>query len=131
MIRPLVPLLLALGASSCVLNSGSPGVMLATSPPGARVLLDGADSGFATPCWIDVDEDASVRFELEGYRAAERELVFDTRVWLVPWWDGDIGARTWRFPTFLTFFGLLLPVRYERNVFPKRVYVPLEVATEG
>ncbi len=129
MIQKLSPLLILVFACSCIMNTSSPGVLLATRPPGARVLLNGQDSGFATPCTLDLDGDTEVTFQLEGYQDARRQLLAD-RVWhRVRWKDGDIGPQTWRFPLFLTFGGLFFPWRYETNLFPERVYVPLEVST--
>ena len=125
--------LAALLFPSCVLDTSSPGVFLATSPPGARVYVDGVDSGFATPCAIDLEpSDAyEVEFRLPGYAPASRQLVPVNQTTVVPWSDGDIGATKWRFPIFLTFTGFFFPFRDSSNLAPKRVYVPLEVATEA
>lgn len=131
-IHALTGLALALLASSCVLDVSSPGVLLATSPPGARVFVDGADTGFATPCAIDLEPSAEyeVEFHLEGYAVARRVLFPLHRTTVVSWADGDIGATKWRFPTYLTFWGLFFPFRDSANLAAKRVYVPLEVATQ-
>lgn len=129
------PFALALAAalSSCVLDVSSPGVYFATSPPGARVVVDGRDSGFATPCAIELtrSEEHEVTFELAGYEPARRTLIPNTTTTVVPWTDGDIGATKWRFPIFLTFTGFFFPFRVNNNLAPSRLYVPLEVATEA
>lgn len=128
----LLSLLALLWCGSCILSESSPGVMIATDPPGARVLVDGIDSGFATPASIDLsDRDVTVSVELEGYQTATRELTGDRRWHVVPWSDGDISTSTWRFPLFLTFAGLFFPFRFRENSFPKRIYIPLEVAVDG
>ena len=129
---PFLALLLTLTLSSCVMDMSSPGVFLATNPAGARVLVDGYDTGFATPCAIDLDSSKQhdVTFELEGYAPSTRRLVPNPTTTVVPWTDGDIGASKWRFPIFLTFRGFFFPFRTRNNLAPARVYVPLEVATE-
>ena len=56
----LVPLASCLAWTSprpdLVFDRKPPGVNFSTTPPGAAVILDGTDSGFATPCIIDLDE---------------------------------------------------------------------------
>ena len=131
--RLTLAVLIATALSSCVMDVSSPGVFLATNPAGARVLVDGYDSGFATPCAIDLDPSKphDVTFALEGYAEATRRLVPNPTVTVVPWADGDIGASKWRFPLFLTLDGFFFPGRSRNNLAPARVYVPLEVATEA
>lgn len=106
--------------------------MLATDPPGARVLLDGRDTGFATPCHLELDltRVQEVAFTLEGYREASRTLRPAETWTVVPWRDGDMRLSTWRFPIFLTFGGFLFPFRVNEDLAPSRIFVPLEVATE-
>ena len=133
LLRVLVAGALALLASSCVWNVASPGVVLATNPPGARVVVNGHDTGFATPCHVDLNraDRHEVEFHLAGYAVAKRRLE-PSETWdTVLWKDGDIGLSVWRFPIFLTFRGLFFPFRQDDNLAPQRIYVPLEVATEG
>lgn len=126
-------LLAGLFGSSCIANTASPGVFLATNPPGARVFVDGADTGFATPCSLDLDKtnEHEVAFVLDGYDVARRDLYPNTNWSAVPWSDGDIDLGVWRFPLFLTFEGLFFPFRENDNLVPSRVYVSLEISTEG
>ena len=122
----------ALLCASCLSNTASPGVFLATDPPGARVYVDGADSGFATPCSISLNKtvEHEVAFLLDGYEIARRELYPSTHWTVVPWSDGELDVGIWRFPLFLTLEGLLFPFGEDDNLVPSRVYVPLEIATE-
>ncbi len=117
----------------CVMNTASPGVFLATNPPGARVFVDGKDTGFATPCAISLDKtrEHEVAFLLDGYEVARRDLFPNTRWTTTSWADGDIGLSIWRFPLFLTFTGLFFPFSEDDDLVPSRVYIPLEIATEG
>ncbi len=68
--------LLALAApllAGCRAQGGS----LATYPAGANVVVDGEESGFVTPCVLDLDAGNSrqIAFELPGYTTATRILV--------------------------------------------------------
>ena len=49
----LAPALLAT-LSACAEIRRDPGVMFASNPSGARVVVDGVDSGFVTPCHLDL-----------------------------------------------------------------------------
>ena len=120
-------------STACVASTASPGVFFATNPPGARVFVNGADTGFATPCAISLDKtrEHEVAFVLDGYDVARRELFPNTRWTATPWSDGDIGLSVWRFPLFLTFEGLFFPFGEDDDLVPSRVYAPLEIATEG
>jgi len=126
-------LCLALLSTACVASTASPGVFFATDPPGARVFVNGADSGFATPCAISLDKtrEHEVAFVLDGYDVARRELYPSTRWTATPWSSGDIDLGIWRFPLFLTFEGLFFPFGEDDDLIPSRVFVPLEIATEG
>lgn len=125
-------LLASLLSTGCVSSTASPGVFLATNPPGARVYVDGADTGFATPCSISLNKtvEHEVAFLLDGYEVARRELVPNTHWTVIPWSDGELDVGIWRFPLFLTFRGLLFPFGENDNLVPSRVYVPLQIATE-
>jgi len=126
-------LCLSFSHTACVASTASPGVFFATNPPGARVFVNGEDSGFATPCAISLDKtrEHEVAFVLDGYDVARRDLFPNTRWTATSWSDGDIGLSLWRFPLFLTFQGLFFPFGEDDDLVPSRLYVPLEIATEG
>lgn len=107
------------------------GVALATTPPGASVIVDGVDSGFATPCVIDFDEDDShrVEFELEGYRTAGLYLMPNRRWFLVPYNDATRAPRVWRFPLWLPLGEFFMPVRTNTALAPSRVHLRLRLGT--
>lgn len=105
------------------------GVSLSTTPAGATVLVDGVDSGFATPCILDFDEDEShrVEFELEGYRTAGLYLMPNRRWFLVPYNDANRAPRVWRFPFWLPLGEFLLPVRTNTALAPSRIHLRLRL----
>jgi hypothetical protein len=71
-------LLAALASLASCLNITPCGTTLASEPPGARVRVDGRDSGWVTPCLIalDAEETHVVTLELDGF--APREVVLES-----------------------------------------------------
>jgi len=56
-----------------------PELILNSRPPGARILIDGKDSGSTTPAQINVKPGTyHLRFELDGFQAAEKTLTVGT-----------------------------------------------------
>jgi len=129
--RVLAAIAAALLATGCVRDS-SPGIIFATDPPGALVYVNGTETGFATPCAIELDRDDAhrVEFRLEGYETEERRLTENRVIWIVPWSDGEVNITHWRFPLWLPMRDFVLPVRFDDNVVPNSIFVPLRVATE-
>ena len=109
------------------------GTMLATAPPGARVVVDGSDSGYVTPCFIALErQDAhDVRFELAGYEQAIVFLTPDARLEVVSWYDGQVAWVPLFFGGFLPFGDLFLPFRLDDSLTPGRVFVRLRPRVGG
>lgn len=131
--RPLLATLtLALGSASCVTDTSLPGVRLSTSPPGARVYVDSVDSGFITPCALDLGQDDPhvVRFELPGYEPAARTLVPGERRRLATWSESDGWPRRFGFPVFLNFMAFWFPIERDRSLQSPRIHVNLRLSTE-
>lgn len=102
-----------------------PGVFFASHPPGARIFLDEVDSGFVTPCMIDIDDDRphEVRLEFQGYQTRIFRVVPGKRVTVIPWAyaiSEDIQS-----PLFACTDDLFFPRRIDNNSVPGRVYVRL------
>lgn len=115
------------GAPSCI-NVSPPGTAFASEPPGARVHVDGHDSGWVTPCLIalDVDESHVVRIELAGHAAREILLVPDSRQGVVSFAQAKTGTRsTLSFPTRLPAVDFVFPLREIQTLAPGRVFVRL------
>jgi len=119
-------------SSACVSDTSMPGVRLSTSPPGARVYIDEIDSGFITPCAIDLgQEDAHVvRFEIPGYEPAARTLVPGERRLLATWAESHRWPRTFGVPLFLNFKAFWFPVDRDRSLQSPRVHVNLRLSTQ-
>ena len=118
-----LPLLLA----SCRLTS-PPGTFFSSRPPGARLIVDGRDAGYVTPCILALDEDRDhhVRLVLSGYEDREIALTHGDRWAVVPWRLGSITLKAGlRFPLFLPWDEFLLPYELNEGLSPARIHVDL------
>src|SRR5262245_607284 len=127
---PLPSLALALslaGAASCV-NVSPPGTAISSEPSGARVNVDGRDTGWVTPCLIALDEEQThvVQVALEGYAPREFVLTPDHRLLIVSWDHAVTGTKsTLHFPTRLPIYDFLFPFREYETLAPGRVFLRL------
>lgn len=120
--------LCALACGACVELQRVPGVMFATTPPGARIVVDGLDSGFVTPCHIDLTRERhEVDMVLEGYKPVSVSIESGGQTTLVFWDEAWVYPNTWRFPLWLNARDGFLPVKIERSYSPARVWAPLKL----
>lgn len=125
----LIALSLPLALASCVEIVREPGVMFASNPSGARVVVDGVDSGFVTPCHIDLERTThDIDLVLEGYAPASVHIDDGGDTWLILWDEAYVNENTWRFPLWLNARDGLFPVKVERTYEPARIYVNLRLA---
>jgi hypothetical protein len=115
----------ALLLGTACINVTPPGVFFASQPPGARVVLDDVDSGYVTPCMIDLDDDRphEVRLEFQGYQTRVFRVVPGKRVLVIPW--AYAVSENVQFPLFAPTQDLFYPRRVDKNSVPGRVYVRL------
>lgn len=127
--RLLAAISLALTCTACQISRGQPGVLIATTPPGATIHIDGEESGFVTPAAIFLPRTDWHRIDvsLAGYEAATRIVGPGTQTSVIPWTAGWIGTGTWWFPLWLEFNALVLPVRVDDDLQPSRIHVRLRL----
>lgn len=111
-----------------MLFSGTTHVSIASEPPGARIKVDGQDSGFVTPCLIALDHGDGARIDLEypGYVTATRLLTPDHQLYAILWSEMHVRPTVWNFPLWLNTRDLFVPVKYDKTLSPGRLYVKLE-----
>jgi len=110
------------------INVSPAGTVFTSEPPGARVLVDGRDSGWVTPCEIALDEDDThrVTISLAGYGSRELELEPDTDRSVVSWAHAVTGMKNLiHFPLLLPYPDLLFPLRPSHALEPGHVFVRL------
>ena len=125
----IAPLLLALlGAASCFSVQPAPTLSLSTHPPGALVLINGEETGFATPCLLAVEEELiRVDIVLDGYEPETRIVTRDPKLETRYWSEMNAGSRTWRFPLFLPIHDLFAsPVREVMILAPGRIFIRMD-----
>jgi len=126
-----VPYVVGAYVATAVVNAfpESRGVMIASQPVGARVLIDGKDSGFATPCCLALERKKQrIDLVLDGYQKASRIVADDNRTYLIYWDEAFLGINTYHFPTFLNFYDGWVPVRFEETYSPERMFVRMRPA---
>lgn len=91
------------------------------------MLVDGKDSGFVTPCGLNLDFEDKVDVELvlQGYETASRRLVDDTSAYWILWREMRVSMNTWRFPLWLGFQDFFVPLKVEGGKSPNRIFVRL------
>ncbi|MEM1449688.1 MAG: PEGA domain-containing protein [Planctomycetota bacterium] len=115
--------LLALALSTGCIAARRP-VVLDSTPPGAEVFIDGASSGHATPCQIQLPNKArTFEFRLEGYKTEVRQVVIGDRSTVVYYLDGFTNITTWPFPLFLSAKDFFFPIKVDDGEFPSRIHI--------
>jgi hypothetical protein len=128
---PVAPLLAALACLTSCMSISPRGISVASEPPGARVHVDGRDSGWVTPCQIalDAEETHVVKIAMDGFQPRELVLSPLERHGIVAWHEGVNGVKsTIRFPLLLPTFDLLFPFRHSQALAPGHVFVRLRPA---
>lgn len=126
-LAPLLAVALVPGLAGCLFQRAQPGVVIASTPPGATIFVDGQDTGFSTPAALSLTRSDwhRVDLQLRGYHPAARLFSPSQRAMFVPWTDGYIGPSTWYFPIFMEFQWFAFPLRVDDNLTPTRVHVNL------
>lgn len=119
-------------AQGCVLFQHPKGIVVSSDPPGATVLIRQHDTGFVTPCVLDVDPDDDERVDivLPGYVTETRFISPDTEVYAILWREMSVGFDSWHFPLFLNFRDFFVPVKVTSRVSPGRIHVRLDRAAD-
>jgi len=126
-----IPSLLGLAALLALVScrsASAPGVKLTSTPPGARVMIDGRYSGHVTPCLIALDDDRryEVTFELGGYEPRSVVLEPAKTTTVIGWGQGRLAHDGQRFPLWLMGNDIFQPIRIDRTHSPARVFARLQ-----
>lgn len=127
-LRSLILATLTLNLASCVTEFYASALKVSSDPPGARVLIDGADTGFVTPTMIEVDNRARLDLELPGYETATRQIRSDSQLWVAHWDEMSLSPGNWRFPLWLNIVDAVPPVKLHSGPSPSRVFVRMKLA---
>jgi len=104
-------------------------VAVFSEPPGARVVVDGRDSGFVTPCHLTLDMSRhEVELRLPGYAPGTVSLEPSRWREAVLWKDMSLRPDVWRFPLWLNLEDSVEPVKFHQDLSPGHVFVRLQRA---
>lgn len=121
-----------LGLASCR-NVSPAGVHVASEPPGASVRVNGADTGWVTPCQLalDVEREHELEVALAGFAPRRILLVPDERRQFVSWNQAVNGLRTrQQVPFLMPADDLLLPFLEVETLAPGRIFVRLRPGSQ-
>ncbi|MCX6169417.1 MAG: PEGA domain-containing protein [Ignavibacteriales bacterium] len=123
-IATVISLAVLFSACSTVLNTTTQDVELKTTPPSAKITVDGKKFG-TTPQQVNVDRGANhvIKFELEGYETYETQLTRKISFWF---WGNALNGFI---PGMIVdmFTGSmynLLPEKIEVELVPAKIVVP-------
>jgi hypothetical protein len=120
---PILWTLLLVLASGCTSSRGS---VFATDPPGARVIINGQDSGFVTPCNIALSGDThEIDFALPGYATANRTMRPVKQRYSVLYREWISHYNTWKFLFWLSIEDVFVPIKTISKKSPQRLFVRL------
>jgi len=122
---------LFLGSGCTLFGSWHTAVSFATEPPGARVLVDRKDSGFVTPCRLELTESHhQVELLMPGYEPVKLRTERGLKKDVVFWRDMFVRPDVWRFPLWLNVQDFFEPLKIRRTYYPGHVFVRLDRAGE-
>jgi hypothetical protein len=114
--------------AACVAIQRAPGVLIASRPAGARIVVDGDDSGFVTPCTLALTrEQHAIDLMLDGYQPARIAIDKGGDTWIMHWQEAYLDYHTWHFPLWLNMQDFWTPIKVERSFEPGRVFVALRL----
>lgn len=120
---------LALAGAGCTYFQGDARVLVTSTPPGARILVDGEDSGRTTPSMVDLGgilgSDHELRIEKRGFDPETRRVYHFTRAYTARWIDGAVELTLWPFPFFWPLGDWVLPAGVRWIYVPHEVHVRL------
>jgi hypothetical protein len=126
----LLVLLLTLPTQACVWFSSKEHVLVSSEPLGARIVVDGQDTGMTTPARLHLGGlfggDHAIVLQKKGYRPATRRVYQYTEGYTSKWVDGAFDAVMPPLPLFWTTGDFLTPFGVRAAILPAELYVVLE-----
>jgi hypothetical protein len=125
--RAAAAIALAAAALGCAVSYSRRTMVTVTSdPPGARILVDGRETGLTTPAQIAPGASARITVEKEGHAPSTRGVGSLTSVRFPRWLDGAVSDPSIAVPVFWVSSDLLRPIQIVRGVGARHVYFHLE-----
>jgi hypothetical protein len=130
--RSLMPLLVCLATClpACTWWQSGENVLISSEPLGARIVIDGEDTGETTPHQLKIGGNFGTNHLLElqkpGYRTARRRLYQHTEGYTSRWNNGVYEFVMPPLPIFWTPGDFIFPLGVRGALLPAELYVQLE-----
>jgi hypothetical protein len=128
--RTVLLLLLLLLTPACTWFSSKEHVLVSSEPLGARILVDGVDTGLTTPAKVSIGGlfggDHTIALHKKGFRPSTRRVYQYTEGYTSKWIDGAYDAAMPPIPIFWTTGDFLTPFGVRAAILPAELYVVLE-----
>lgn len=115
---------------ACTWWQSGEGVLISSEPLGARIVIDGRDSGETTPHRLIIGgnfgSDHLLELKKPGYRTARRRLYQHTEGYTSKWIDGVYDFVMPPLPLFWTPGDFAFPFGIRGALLPAELYVQLE-----
>jgi hypothetical protein len=127
-----MPLLaaIAMALSGCVMWHSHDYVLICSEPLGARIVVDGEDTGQTTPARLSIGGNFGTNHVIElsrkGYRTARRHVYQHTEGYTSKWIDGAYSMTMPPLPFFWTSGDMVFPFAIRSALIPGELYVRLE-----
>jgi hypothetical protein len=115
-------------ACGCVSWTSRSAVTVTSHPSGARILVDGVDTGLTTPAQIAPSASSTITVAKEGYGNGVRALGRRTTTRVPRWLDGAVSDPSIALPLFWVTGDLFFPIQISHGVDAQHVYFHLEPA---
>lgn len=123
-------LLFLLACPACTWFSSQENVLIGSDPLGARIYVDGQDTGRTTPASLPLGglfgADHTIELKKRGYRPAQRRVYQYTEGYTSKWIDGAYDPVMLPLPLFWTAGDLLTPFGVRAAIVPGELHVVLE-----
>lgn len=130
MLRRTLLLLCAVAMTACTSFVGDPHVFVASTPPGADILVDGESTGLTTPALLDLggffSGDKEITLELAGHEPETRWVRHHSTTATSRWGDGaDENLLGWTWPLWWTLGDFFVPFDVRWRFTPHEVHAVL------
>jgi hypothetical protein len=127
--RHTMPLLLLLSTGACTWWRSDDHVLVTSDPLGARITVDGTDTGQFTPARIAIGgtfgRNHTVQLDKRGFRPASRTVWQFTEGYTSKWIDGAFESVLPPLPLFWTPGDLVFPFGVRAAMVPHELHVKL------
>lgn len=118
-----------LSSAACTYVESDPHVVVSSTPPGAEILLDGANTGRTTPSKLDLGgftgSDHAITLRKPGFHEVTRRVYHYRTTSMARWIDGATEPTIWPLPLWWTMGDMLLPFTAEWRYVPHELHAQL------